>query len=326
MAGFPVALEAQVVDDCGSPLNSGSVLAYFSGGDAPASLTAVGNGHWAASWAPRNLAGGATTVGILASSLTGLFGSAGVMGTLTANTNVPAINVGGAVSAASLGTGLTISPGEFLSIFGSNLGVGTTFANSLPLPATLASTEVSLAGERLPLQVTTSGQINAIVPYDSPVNTSQPLIVQRNGIYSLPEPVLITEAHPGVFTQDQSGKGAGVIIVVKPDGTQFLNTPTKPASADDALVIYCTGLGAVKPTIAAGSAAPSSPPAKTVNPVTVSIGGVPATVLFAGLSPGFAGLYQVNVRVPPGITPGPSIPVIVSEAGQSGAPVTVAIH
>src|ERR1035438_639439 len=93
---------------------------------------------------------------------------------------------------------------------------------------------------------------------------------------------------------DQSGAGAGVITVVKPDGTQFPNTPSEPAKSGDALVIYCAGLGAVNPLVPDGAAAPSSPPAMTVNPVNVTIGGKPAPVLFSGLAPGFAGLYQVN--------------------------------
>jgi len=62
-----------------------------------------------------------------------------------------------------------------------------------------------------------------------------------------------------------------------------------------------------------------------VNPVTATIGGQPAKVLFAGLAPGFAGLYQVNVVVPTGVTTGADIPVILTTAGFSSTPVTVAI-
>jgi uncharacterized protein (TIGR03437 family) len=60
--------------------------------------------------------------------------------------------------------------------------------------------------------------------------------------------------------------------------------------------------------------------------VTVTIGGQPAPVAFAGLTPTYAGLYQVNVTVPNGITAGPSVPVIITAAGLSSPPVTVAVQ
>ncbi|HEV3199244.1 MAG TPA: hypothetical protein VGZ73_15130, partial [Bryobacteraceae bacterium] len=325
-AGFPVPLDVEVVDDCGSLLTAGTVVAYLDNGDPALSLISIGQGHWAGTWLPHAIAGGPVTVGVMAtSSERALYGSVGVVGAVTANKTVPLVNLAGVVSAASLAHG-PIAPGSFLSIFGSNLASQPAGATSLPFPTTLGSTRLFLGGEPLPLQVAVNGQINAVVPYDVPVGATQQLIVQQNGIYSLPETVVIAESQPAVFTQDQSGKGAGVITVVKPDGTQFNNTPTKPASAGDALVIYCTGLGAVMPAVPAGSAAPASPPATTVNPVTVTIGGQSAHVLFSGLAPGFAGLYQVDVRVPKGITPGPNVPLVLSISGASSPPVAVAIQ
>jgi uncharacterized protein (TIGR03437 family) len=144
---------------------------------------------------------------------------------------------------------------------------------------------------------------------------------------SQPEPVLIAAAAPAVFTQDQSGSGPGAILV-QPAGSSksAMNTAANPATAGDALLIFCTGLGAVTPKVTAGSVAPSSPPAKTDNPVTATIGGIDAPVLFAGLAPGFVGLYQVNVTVPSGIAAAPDVPLILSVAGQVSRPVTVAIR
>jgi uncharacterized protein (TIGR03437 family) len=116
-------------------------------------------------------------------------------------------------------------------------------------------------------------------------------------------------------------------VVVKANGTQFVNTASAPASAGDALTIYCAGLGAVNPPVADGTAAPLTQPfAQTVDPVTVTVGGEPAQVLFTGLAPGFAGLYQVNVVVPSGIAPGTSVPVVITAGGFPSPPVTVAIQ
>ena len=64
----------------------------------------------------------------------------------------------------------------------------------------------------------------------------------------------------------------------------------------------------------------------TVDTVTVTIGGVDAPVPFAGLAPGFAGLYQVNAVVPAGVTPGNDVPVVLSVSGQDGPPVTMSVQ
>lgn len=64
----------------------------------------------------------------------------------------------------------------------------------------------------------------------------------------------------------------------------------------------------------------------TVNPVSVTIGGQEAQVIFAGLAPGFAGLYQVNAIVPPGINASNEAPVSLTVAGQASPPVTMAVR
>jgi uncharacterized protein (TIGR03437 family) len=254
-----------------------------------------------------------------------IFGSTGVIGSVSANTTAPMGFAGGTVNAASF-VDAAIAPGSFFSIFGSNLAAGLTVQTTFPYPPTLSGTQVFLGGEPLPLEVTSAGQINAVMPYDAAVNGVRQLIVQRNGMDSMPETVLLAPTQPAVFTLDQSGKGAGAIVVVKPDGTQFVNSPTQPATAGDFLVIYCTGLGAVSPPVAAGAAAPLTSLTSTPIQATVTLGGKPAQVFFSGLTPGYSGLYQVNVQVPSGITPGANVPVVVSISGASSPSVTVAIQ
>jgi len=82
----------------------------------------------------------------------------------------------------------------------------------------------------------------------------------------------------------------------------------------------------VNPPVAAGAAAPSSPLSVTGNPVSVLMGGREAQVLFAGLAPGFAGLYQVNAVVPAGVSPSNDTPVTLTVAGQTSPPVTFAVR
>jgi uncharacterized protein (TIGR03437 family) len=326
-AGEPATLQAQIVDDCGTPMSSGAVTSYFPKGDPPGSLAPLGNGAWQGSWMPHSLAGGTASAGIIASSTTpGVYGTAAVTGTISANAALPMIASGGAVSAASLALGAPLAPGGFISIFGSNLAPGSNPVSTYPYPPELGGTQVLLGGEPLPLEYAGPGQINAVIPYDVPVNSTLQLIVTQNGASSMPETVLIGPAQPSVFTQDQSGTGAGAVLVIQASGAEFLNTPSAPAGAGDVLAIYCTGLGAVSPPVPAGSAAPAATLSRTVTPATVTIGGVPAQVSFAGLAPGFAGLYQVNATVPAGVTAGAAVPLIVSEGGSASPAVTVAVH
>jgi uncharacterized protein (TIGR03437 family) len=325
--GLPVALQAQVVDDCGAPLTSGAVVAYFPQGDPSVSLASLGNGLWSGTWLPHKIAGGTATAGMIASSSTsGLYGTTAITGAVSANANAAVVNAGGVVDDASFAGNAPLAPGSYIAIFGSNLAAGSNAAGKLPLPTMLGGTQVLLGTKPLPLEFAGNGQINAVIPYDVPVNATQQLIVTQNDTYSLPETVVLVPAQPAVFTQNQSGSGAGAITVVKTDGTQFLNTPSTPASAGDALTIYCAGLGAVIPAVSAGSAAPSSPLSNTVNAVTVTIGGQSLKPSFAGLAPGYAGLYQVNVLLPSGVATGSSVPLIVSAAGASSLAVTVAIQ
>ena len=325
--GEPATVQAQIVDDCGTPMSSGAVTFYFPNGDPPGSLASLGNGAWEGSWMPHNLAGGTAAAGIIASSTTaGVYGTAAVTGTISANASLPTIAPGGAVSAASLALGAPLAPGGFISIFGSNLAQGSNLVSTYPYPTQLSGTQVLLGGEPLPLEYAGPGQINAVIPYDVPVNSTLQLMVTQNGASSMPETVLVGPAQPSVFTQNQSGTGAGAVLVIQASGAEFLNTPSAPAGAGDVLAIYCTGLGAVSPPLPAGTAAPLSMLSRTVNPVTVTIGGVPAPVSFAGLAPGFAGLYQVNATVPAGLSAGAAVPLIVSEGGSASPAVTVAIH
>jgi uncharacterized protein (TIGR03437 family) len=327
-AAWPTPLIIQVVDDCGNTMGAGTVDASFSDGEPQLSLVSLGGGMWSGTWEPRYTAKAASVVITIQaqSSQPVLTGSLQISGTLNPNQSAPAISNGGVVSAASFAANAPLAPGGFTSIFGSNFAAGLNSASSLPLGTMLGGTQVVIAGEQMPLLFTGSGQINAIIPYDIAPNTTQQLIVQQDLALSLPEAITLAPAQPGVFTQDQSGAGIGVIVVVQADGTQFEADSSHPASAGDALVIYCAGLGAVKPLVAAGSAAPASPPAKTSNTVTVTIGGEAAQVLFAGLAPGFAGIYQVNVVVPSGITAAPKAPVIITAGGLASPPVTIPIQ
>ena len=137
--------------------------------------------------------------------------------------------------------------------------------------------------------------------------------------------MIIAAAQPATFTSNLSGKGPGIVVGVKADGNQYLVDATHPMSPGDVAVIYCAGLGAVSPVITAGSAASLTVLSNTTSPVTVTMGGKSAQVLFAGLAPGFAGLYQINAIVPSGIAAASDVPVVITAAGQQSTPVTIGV-
>ena len=249
-------------------------------------------------------------------------GTADLVGGLLANPSIPQVGVGAVVSAASFAPQAPTSPGSLISIFGVEMADRTGSADALPLSTQLAGTSVLLGGQTLPLLFTSEGQITAMVPYGIATNTEHQLIIQRGTSFTVPEPVTVAAAQPAVFTVNQLGTGQGIIV----DPNFQIAGPGNAVAAGTMITVFCAGLGEVDQPITAGEAAPSSPPANTVNPVTVTIGGVQSEVLFSGLTPGFAGLYQVNVTVPEGVQPGNEVPVVLTVAGQTSPTVTMAVQ
>jgi uncharacterized protein (TIGR03437 family) len=327
--GKPTTIEVQVVDDCGNligPANpqGASVNATFSNRDADVRLTHVGNGVWTGTWRPVNSATGAVTVTVTAFYSTGSVlqsGSRAISGTLTGGVT-PIVPAGGVVHAASDAAGVPIAPGSLITIYGTNLANAQGLASTLPLPQQQNGAQVLLGSLPLPILYTSEGQLNVQVPYNTPVDGQYQITVQRDNLLSVPEQLVIAEGQPGVFTVNQQGTGQGVIF--KSDGVTLAQTGT-PATTNETVVIYCTGLGVVSPAVPEGTAPPSLPLSNTVNQVTVTIGGQDAMVSFSGLTPGFPGLYQVNAVVPPGVS-GDAVAVVVSVAGQTSPPVTMAIQ
>jgi len=157
-----------------------------------------------------------------------------------------------------------------------------------------------------------------MVPYGLGVNTSQQVILTRGSSISVPQAVTLAPAAPGIF--QVPGSSQGIIVV----GADIVDA-THPVQVGGAVVIYCTGLGEVTPAVQTGSPASMTQLSYANAPVSVTIGGLPASVLFAGLTPGYVGLYQVNAVVP-AVTPGSQVPVVVTAAGQQSKPVTIVVR
>jgi uncharacterized protein (TIGR03437 family) len=230
----------------------------------------------------------------------------------------PAILSNGLVNGASFTSG-GIVPGEIATIFGANLttGTGINLAAELPLATTLLGVQVLVNGTAAPIfavdNVNGQEQINFQVPYEVAGQGSTATIqVVDNGSpgNSITVPVLASQ--PGMFTYTVGSTTYGAILHAN---YQLANTAS-PAAAGETVQIYCTGLGAVSPTPADGVAAAGA--SMTTATATVTIGGASASVGYAGLAPGFVGLYQVNAQVPAGLTSG-NQPVIITIGGAQSA-------
>lgn len=237
---------------------------------------------------------------------------------------VPAVNQGGITNAASFVSG-PIVPGEIVSIFGSAMGpdqaAGAQLNSAGMLETQVANTRVLFDGIAAPLFYVQLGQINAQAPYELAGKTSASVQVQFNGIGSEPVSVPVGNSTPAIF--GISG-GTGPAAMLNTDST--LNSASNPAARGSIVVLYATGEGQTQPAGVTGKLATSPPPTPVLAPV-VTIGGLPAEIVFAGAAPGFAGLLQINVRIPDAAAPGAAVPVsltIGNIASQTG--VTMAVN
>jgi uncharacterized protein (TIGR03437 family) len=118
---------------------------------------------------------------------------------------------------------------------------------------------------------------------------------------------------PGIFTADSSGHGQGSIL--NQDGSA--NSANNPATVGSYVSVYATGEGQTNPAGVDGKPGGSPAPVPVAQPVTATIGGLPAQVQYAGGSPGaVAGSFQVNVQVPQGVAPGSSVPIFINVGGR----------
>jgi len=191
-----------------------------------------------------------------------------------------------------------VAPGELLTLYGTNLASGLVVASDIPFPTTLGGVQVMVNGVAAPIYYVSPGQISAIVPYATSGAIAQVQVI-NNSVQSNSVTMWIGMTAPGIFTPSNNGLGYAAF---HQDGT--LVSSKSPAAIGETVSVYATGLGTVSPAISDGAAGPSGTLSNTVNTIAADIGGTAATVTYAGLAPGLAGLYQVNVTVPSGVASG----------------------
>jgi uncharacterized protein (TIGR03437 family) len=200
----------------------------------------------------------------------------------------------------------SVAPGEFVTLFGTGLAPSQQVATAFPFPRTLGGVQVLVNGEPIALYAVSPTQISGVLPYSLRPSDYANFTVVNNGVSSNVVTQYVNSAATGVFTSPANGLGTPAAL--RPDFSVV--SASNPARRGETISLYVTGLGEVRgpngeAPPAAGEAAPFDPLFRTTAQfLNVRIQDIRATVTFAGLAPGYAGLYQLNVTVPADVPPG----------------------
>jgi uncharacterized protein (TIGR03437 family) len=209
-----------------------------------------------------------------------------------------------------------LAPGSVVLVFGANLAGGSYFGESDPLPRDLGDTMLTINGMSAPLFTADFGGIEAQIPFEIAPGPAT-AVVTVAGVSSEPFLFDVGAAAPGLYAF--SDRHA---VAINTDNT--LNMPGSPAPSGSILTAYLTGAGAVNPAVETGIWAPDLPFSLPLASVQASIGGQPAAIWFAGLTPRCVGIFQVNMIVP-SLPPG-EYPLVITLDGvaSNSAIVTIA--
>ena len=195
-------------------------------------------------------------------------------------------------SAANVAAGAPVAPGSLATAWGLFAGVRALADPSFPLARQLGDAEVVIGTTAVPLLYASAAQINFQVPAGFAPGQSV-FEVRVAGLRAARGSLTVVDRAPGLF------------VAVGEDGR--LNRARRGAF----LIIYGSGQGPVTPSPADGTPAGSDPVSRTQPDPTVTISGQRAEVSFSGLAPGFAGLWQINARIPPDALVGPDRELVV---------------
>lgn len=201
-------------------------------------------------------------------------------------------------NAASYIPSSTIAPGEIVTLAGQELAASSQTASSGSLPRAMQGASVLIGGLAAPLFYVSPTQINFEVPVELPLGPAA-LVVQRGDQQSAVQNLNIVAAQPGLFPATNDVRGTPLVV----HAADFsLVTEQNPAHPGEYLAAFFTGLGATIPAAISGE--PATGPASLAGGIIAFLGGVGQTVSYAGLAPGWVGLYQVNFVLRADVSPG----------------------
>lgn len=211
------------------------------------------------------------------------------------------------------GASEAVAPGEILVIYGQAVGPEVAAPGQVDengkLATALAGIEVRFDGIPAPIYVGDYYQITVQVPYEVSGKTAVKIQAINRGIPSNEITVPVAAALPGLFNTTSSLIEA---LAANEDGT--LNARTAAAPAGSVVTLYASGLGLLTPAAETGRAATVL--AQPTLPVSLTMSGEPAEILFAGAAPGTVGVIQINVRVPATLPAGTTSAPLVLTVGS----------
>jgi len=321
-----------------------------SSGGLAFTATASSTGNWlsvtpTSGTTPGSLSVSISPTGLNASATpyTGTITVAG-SGTATGSTTVnvsltvtaPLPTVSKVTHAGSFATSTAISPGEIITLFGTNIGpttpAGLTLDTTGKVATTIGGVQVLVSGYASPMVYASATQVSAVVPYEVQLLSfsGADILIKFAGQTSNATHTNIATTQPGLFTLNSSGTGPGAIL----NSNGSVNSPTNPAAKGDVVVLYLSGEGQTNPAGVTGkvttvsSTGPLTP--APLLPIAILIGPSgsqqAANYVFAGEAPGFvSGVLQLNVQLPATVPTGDQqiIVSIGSNSSQSGVTVSV---
>jgi uncharacterized protein (TIGR03437 family) len=338
--GFPVTATAQVT--YAGPAQSPAALSVSQNSvtiSAPASASAftalnvnfAGSGAWTVSVIQSYRSAAWLTVSTTSNQVTMLASSAGLSpGVYNATLLIQAANAvpqfvevpvvflvgasgGMAINGLSNGASFqtVYAPGMILSVFGSQLAASTQVVSSLPLPVSAGGASATVNGVAAPFYYASPGQLNIQIPYETGIGPAV-LGVNDNG-----------QVAAYVFTVAASAPG----IFTDPNHPSAL-VPYSSGKRGDTLLVFITGEGQVSPALPDGASPFIDTPLgllpQPTLPVTVTVGGAPAQIAFAGIPSGLAGATQINFTIPPNAPLGVQ-PVVVTVGGIPSPAATITV-
>ena len=233
----------------------------------------------------------------------------------------PMAAAGGALNNVTYGLNESLAQGDFVAIFGDQLTLGDPAgAPSFPFMTNFNGVEALLNGQNIPVQYVSYYQVNVQIPYDAQIGAGT-LQLRRDGQAG------------NMISVDIAGRAPRLYQVFQTPQFTLVGDPANPVKSGDVLILYGIGFGQTNPPATAGAATPSSP-FFNIDPTPQVCFGMPGpfnqvtctTPFFAGLTPGYAGLYQVNFTVPPGVPAGSAVPLYLQMQDTTSNVIHLAIQ
>lgn len=181
-----------------------------------------------------------------------------------------------------------LAPGCWAAIYGSGFAQSESVAPSVPLPLQLNGVSVTFDGKAAPLLYVSSRQVNALIPFDVAISNVV-MVVTAPGGSSSRYYVRLERSAPAIYTRDSSGQGKA----------WYFDAGFRPLDVigNDPIILYAACLGPTNPVPSSSQVGGNAtePFNRVADNVEVYVGDKKADLLFAGLAPGFPGIYQLNV-------------------------------